>query len=194
MSGSFTELVIGNYEILDRLGAGGMVLSSSATPPHEAGTVALKILSSKLADDKNFVKRFQREVETIARLSHPNIVMAFDADVSDAGHYLVMEYVNGRDLEFLVKRDGPLTVSAAIDGIMQAARGLEYAHSQGIIHRDIKPANLLRDEQGVVKVTDLGLARVPPVRLRLGGITQAGGIMGTADYMSPEQAMDFDAG
>jgi CheY-like chemotaxis protein len=131
----------------------------------------------------------------IARFSHPNIVMAYDADEDAAGPFLVMEYVNGQDLASLVQKRGPLGVSAAVNCILQAARGLEYAHNQGIIHRDIKPANLLRDVTGIVKVTDLGLARFTSAAsaaetAAAGGITQAGGVMGTVDYMSPEQAVD----
>src|SRR5262249_7530434 len=105
------------------------------------------------------------------------------------GHFLVMEYVDGRDLDSLVKTGGPLSVAAAVNCILHVARGLEYAHSRGIIHRDIKPANLLRDVNGVVKVTDLGLARFRNTG-SLGGITQAGGVVGTVDFMPPEQAVD----
>src|SRR5262249_10124091 len=138
-------------------------------------------------------QRFQREVEAVARLSHPNIVMAHDADEAEVGHFLVMEFVNGRDLATEVQKRGPLPVREAADYIVQAARALEYAHAQGIIHRDIKPANLLRDVNGVVKVADLGLARFNDALDRPpedgGPLTQTGTVMGTADFMSPEQAM-----
>ena len=107
--------------------------------------VALKVLSRTLAADESFVQRFQREVETIACFSHPNIVMAYDADEAEVGHFLAMEYVEGEDLASLLAKRGSLSVAVAVDCVLQAARGLEYAHSQGIIHRDIKPANLLRD-------------------------------------------------
>jgi serine/threonine protein kinase len=154
--------------------------------------VALKVLSPKLAKDATLLQRFQREVEMIARFTHPNVVMAFDADEDERGPFLVMEFVDGQDLTTLVEKQGPMDVAAAVDTILQGARGLEYAHGQGIIHRDIKPANLLRDAAGVVKVTDLGLARFNSVggEPGAGGITQAGGIVGTVDYMSPEQAVD----
>jgi serine/threonine protein kinase len=155
----YAELRIGNYEVLDRLGAGGMGTVFKARHRRMKRIVALKVLSRELVKEENLVRRFQREVETIARLSHPNIVMAYDADEDAAGPFLVMEYVNGRDLASLVEKGGPLRVSAAVDCILQAARGLGYAHGQGIIHRDIKPANLLRDAGGIIKVADLGLAR-----------------------------------
>lgn len=186
---AFAELRIGNYDVLDRLGAGGMGTVFKARHRRMKRVVALKVLPRTLAQDATFLQRFQREVETIARLHHPNIVMAFDADEAEIGPFLAMEYVNGPDLASLVQKQGPFTVSAAVDCILQAARGLDYAHSQGIIHRDIKPANLMRDVNGVVKVTDLGLARFGTVAPS-GAITQAGGIVGTVDYMPPEQSLD----
>jgi serine/threonine-protein kinase len=188
----FDELRMGNYEILDRLGAGGMGTVYKARHRRMKRIVALKVLSKEVAGAEKFAQRFQREVETIARLTHPNIVMAFDADEGDAGPFLVMEFVNGRDLASEVATGGPAPVDAAVDRIVQAARGLEYAHAQGIIHRDIKPGNILRDATGVVKVADLGLARFRDPGAGSGGtsLTQAGFVCGTADYMSPEQAID----
>lgn len=186
-----TELRIGNYDVLDRLGAGGMGTVFKARHRRMKRIVALKVLSRSLAEDESFVQRFQREVETIACFAHPNIVMAYDADEAEVGHFLAMEYVEGQDLASLLAKQGPLSVSVAVDCLLQAARGLEYAHSQGIIHRDIKPANLLRDGAGTVKVTDLGLARLANATgSAAGSITQAGSILGTVDYMPPEQAMD----
>jgi serine/threonine protein kinase/DNA-binding NarL/FixJ family response regulator len=191
----FAELRIGNYEVLDRLGAGGMGTVFQARHRRMKRVVALKILARRMADDEMFVQRFQREVETIARLSHPNIVMAYDADEDEAGPFLVMEYVAGQDLASLVRTQGPLSIAAAVSCTLQAARGLDYAHRHGVIHRDVKPANLLRDAEGTVKVTDLGLARFNNPEGAGGAttpiaITQAGFVMGTVDFMSPEQAMD----
>jgi serine/threonine protein kinase len=192
LAGRISDLRMGNYEILDRLGAGGMGTVYKARHKRMKRVVALKVLSKEVAKSKTFADRFQREVETIARLSHPNIVMAYDADEGEAGPFLVMEYVNGRDLASEVAKSGTMTAVDAVDRIRQAARGLEYAHARGIIHRDVKPGNLLRDTDGVVKVADLGLARLNLPDGESGGtsLTQAGTVFGTADYMSPEQAVD----
>src|SRR5262245_3201316 len=189
----FADLVMGNYEVLDRLGSGAMGTVFKARHRRMKRIVALKVMSREVARSEEFLSRFQREIETIARLSHPNIVMAFDADESEAGPFLVMEFVNGRDLATEVVTGGPMPVADAVDRILQAARGLEYAHSQGIIHRDIKPGNILRDVDGVVKVADLGLARFSDPGGGPSGqtsLTQAGGVLGTVDYMSPEPAVD----
>jgi serine/threonine protein kinase len=186
----FGDLRIGNYEILDRLGAGGMGTVFKARHRRMKRVVALKVLSREVAATELFLQRFQREVEVIARLTHPNIVMAFDADEAEAGPFLVMEFVNGRDLASEVQSNGPLPAADAVERIIQAARGLEYAHGQGIIHRDIKPHNLMRDADGTVKVADLGLARIGGPSSGVSSLTQAGSIFGTVDYMSPEQAID----
>ena len=186
----FADLRIGNYEILNRLGAGGMGTVFKARHRRMKRVVALKVLSKEVAATELFLHRFQREVEVIARLTHPNIVMAFDADEAEAGPFLVMEFVNGRDLASEVQANGPLPVADAVDRVIQAARGLEYAHAQGIIHRDIKPHNLMRDVDGTVKVADLGLARIGGPSSGNSSLTQAGSIFGTVDYMSPEQAID----
>lgn len=191
--GRGASLRIGNYDIIDRLGAGGMGTVFKARHRRMKRVVALKVLAANLSKNPVFVKRFQREVETIAALGHPNVVMAYDADEAEAGHFLVMEFVNGRDLAGCVEHEGRMSVARAVDCILQAARGLAYAHSQAIIHRDVKPHNLLRDESGMVKVTDLGLARLnhgadgPAAGA---DVTMAGGVIGTADYMPPEQAVD----
>ncbi len=121
--------------------------------------LALKVLPPTVTRNHTAVQRFQREVQAMARLSHPNIVTAHDADEARGLHFLVMEYVDGQDLSDLVKKRGPLSVAQAVDYIAQAARGLEYAHKRGLVHRDIKPSNLLVDTEGHVKVLDLGLAR-----------------------------------
>ena len=193
MERRFAELVIGNYLVLDRLGAGGMGTVYRAQHRRMKRVVAIKVLSASVARSEKFVQRFQREVEAVSRLQHPHIVMAFDADEAEVGHFLVMEFVGGRDLASEVQERGPLPVQEAVACVVQAARALDYAHSQGIIHRDIKPANLLRDVAGVVKVADLGLARFnnsleqPSEEVR--NLTQAGSIMGTVDFMPPEQAL-----
>ncbi|WP_425618931.1 response regulator [Anatilimnocola sp. NA78] len=191
--GRGSTLRIGNYDVLDRLGAGGMGTVFKARHRRMKRLVALKVLAGNLSQNPVFVKRFQREVETIASLGHPNVVMAYDADESEVGHFLVTELVNGRDLAACVAAQGAFPVSLAVHCILQTARGLAYAHTQGIIHRDIKPHNLLLDEQGVVKVTDLGLARLNHGATGPASgfdVTMAGGVIGTADYMPPEQAVD----
>ncbi len=192
--GRLKDLHIGNYDVLDRLGSGGMGTVFKARHRRMKRTVAIKVLSWSLSENKSFVQRFQREVETAARLAHPNIVTAHDADVCEAGQYLVMEYVEGTDLDRLVRTRGTLSARLTATMILQAARGLDYAHSQGVIHRDVKPANLLIDGGGVLKITDLGLARSTEV---FGGdsfqetsLTTHGGILGTVDFMSPEQAFN----
>lgn len=189
------DLVVGNYEILSQLGVGGMGTVYKARHRKMKRIVALKIMSRSLCKDQRSVLRFQQEVETIARLSHPHIVSAYDADEAEAGHFLVMEFVDGRDLASVVQQSGPLSIRDAISCIVQSAQGLEYAHSQSILHRDIKPANLLRDQMGMVKITDLGLARLNESEQGAvdTGLTQAGTVMGTPDYMSPEQAIDSGA-
>jgi serine/threonine-protein kinase len=193
--GTYTELRLGNYDLLDKLGAGGMGAVFKARHRRMKRVVAIKILPGSLAGDASFLQRFQREVETIARLVHPNIVMAYDADESQSGPFLAMEFVDGRDLASLVQKEQSLPVATAVGYTLQAARGLEYAHSQGIIHRDIKPANLLCDGVGTVKIADLGLARFNDLAgdgaaTAAGGLTQTGHMLGTVDYMPPEQAID----
>ncbi|MBL8814475.1 MAG: protein kinase [Planctomyces sp.] len=191
--GRGASLRVGNYDILDRLGAGGMGTVFKARHRRMKRVVALKVLAANLSKDAMFVKRFQREVETIASLGHPNIVMAYDADEAEVGHFLVMEFVNGRDLAACVAALGAMSAGQAVNCVLQVARGLAYAHSQEIIHRDIKPHNLLIDDSGVVKVTDLGLARLNHGAEGADAatdVTMAGGVLGTADYMPPEQAID----
>jgi serine/threonine protein kinase len=185
------ELTIGNYEVIERLGAGAMGTVYKARHRRMKRIVAIKVLSREVAKPA-FIQRFQREVETLARLTHPNIIMAYDADEDEIGHFLVMEFVKGRDLATIVQETGRLPLDRAVDMIEQAARGLEYAHSKGIIHRDVKPANIMCDESGVVKVADLGLARLEAAAdaIEATALTQAGTIVGTVDYMPPEQAVD----
>jgi phosphate ABC transporter phosphate-binding protein len=191
----FTDLRIGAYDLLDLLGKGGMGTVYKGRHRRMKRLAAIKVLAPEVARQSTFAQRFQREVEVLAQLSHVNIVLAFDAGESDAGPFLAMEFVQGRDLASEVKEGGPLSVADALHCVLQAARGLEYAHAQGLIHRDVKPANLMRDTSGLVKVADLGLARIksPGVTENESALTQAGGILGTVDYMAPEQALDSTA-
>jgi hypothetical protein len=194
--GQARTLTFGEYTVLDKLGEGGMGLVFQAQHRYLKRTVALKVLHSSVTQSEEAVKRFRREVEAMARLSHPNVVAAFDANQQDGTYYIVMEYVDGTDLAKLVKDDGVLPVDKAVDFILQAARGLEHAHKKGVVHRDIKPSNLVLDAEGRIKILDMGLVRftdprkTEPAGTDLDGLTQTGDIMGSFDYIAPEQAID----
>lgn len=192
LSNSPTPLVLGDYVLLSKIGAGGMGQVFKAQHRVMERLVAIKLLPPALVKDEEAVKRFQREVKAAAKLTHPNIVAALDARKERGVWCLVMEYVEGRDLARVVAQDGPLPVTRAVDYIRQAARGLAYAHKSGVVHRDIKPANLLLDKEGTVKILDMGLARIDDAAVAAAqeGLTQSGQVMGTIDYMAPEQAFN----
>jgi eukaryotic-like serine/threonine-protein kinase len=194
LQGKTKGLLIGNYIVLDKLGAGSMGIVFLAVHRLFNKQVALKLLPPSLARNKAALERFHREAKTAAALSHPNVVAVYDADEFRGLHFLVMEYVEGRDLARLVRENGPLSVPKAIDCIVQAARGLEAAFQASVVHRDIKPSNLLLQPDGTLKILDMGLARMDAVGGELSAmpldatLTQSNVILGTIDYMSPEQA------
>jgi serine/threonine protein kinase len=189
--GTFT--VSGKYRILERLGSGGMASVYLCEHLVMRRRVALKVLPPALAEDPSALGRFHREARAVAALDHPNIVRAYDIDRDGKLHFLVMEYVDGSSLQEIVKRHGRLDLARSSHYIRQAATGLQHAHAGGLVHRDIKPANLLLDRQGTVKVLDMGLARF--FHDEADNLTHKyhEAVLGTADYMAPEQTLDSHA-
>jgi serine/threonine protein kinase len=156
--------------------------------------VALKVIRPERLSAANGVRRFQREIRAVAQLSHPNVVIAYDADQINGTHFIAMEYVDGKDLQRVLKEKGPLPVAAACDYIRQAALCLQYLHERGLVHRDIKPSNLLLTKDGkLIKVLDLGLARLNESDVDSVQLTKQGFVVGTADFIAPEQACDSHA-
>ncbi len=201
MQGRSSGFVLGPYLILEELGEGGMGRVYKARHQSMHRDVALKILSPQLTNTEKARALFVREVQAAGQLHHPNIIVAYDANEVKGRHYLAMEYVDGPNLEQLVRKQGPLPVGLACEIIRQAACGLQHAHDKGMVHRDIKPANLLL-QQGVggkppvVKILDFGLARLhqPDAPPSGGSKTILAGknvVMGTPDFLSPEQARNL---
>jgi serine/threonine protein kinase len=178
---------LGQYQVLARIGKGGMGVVYRGLHTRLKKAVAIKILPAECTPDARAVARFQREMEAIGRLDHPNIVRATDAGDAAGVHYLVMELIDGIDLSRLVRRHGPLAVAPACDLVRQAAAGLHCAHEHGLVHRDVKPSNLMLSVKGEVKILDLGLALLNRTGPASGELTASGQFMGTADYMAPEQ-------
>jgi serine/threonine protein kinase/WD40 repeat protein len=181
---------LGEYELLDKLGEGGMGAVYKARQIRLAKIVALKVLPQGRTTDPRARARFEREMQAIGRVSHPNIVQAHDARDIDGTTVLVMEYADGIDLSQLIRRQERLAIPDACELIRQAAVGLQCAHDNGLVHRDIKPSNLMLTRQGVVKILDLGLALLGTEQPGEGELTSSGQAMGTADYIAPEQATD----
>lgn len=180
---TFVGRTIGPYQLLEEIGRGGMGVVYKAWQPSLNRFVVLKMLPESLLLDPKFLDRFQREARVVARLSHPNIVAIYDAGAVGGLHYIAMEYMDGGTLEDRLMA-GPLSLDAAQKILTQVASALDYAHAQGLIHRDIKPSNILFTSDGWVKVADSGIAR-PAESTRL---TRTGVLLGTPEYMSPEQA------
>jgi serine/threonine protein kinase len=193
LEGRHRGFFLGKYKLLDHLGTGGMSSVYLAEHVLMHRRVAVKVLPKDRVEDSSYLARFHREARAAAALDHRNIVRVYDVDNEGTVHYMVMEYVEGRDLQVIVKRDGPLDYVRAADYIRQAAEGLEHAHRCGLIHRDVKPANLLVDQQNVVKVLDLGLARFTGEECASLTVAYDENVLGTADYLPPEQAINSHA-
>jgi serine/threonine protein kinase len=179
------ELIAERYELEELVGSGGM---SSVYRAHDRlleRHVAIKVLHEQFTADGDYVERFRREARAVAQLSHPNIVTVIDRGEHDDRQFIVFEYVDGENLKGLLQREGPLPEREAIGFSLQIARALGFAHEQGLVHRDVKPQNVLLNDGGQAKVTDFGIARSLDVS---GNLTQSGTVMGTSDYIAPEQA------
>jgi len=178
------ETIAGRYEVEELVGHGGMSSVYKARDALLERHVALKILHEQYSNDEDFVERFKREARSVAQLQHPNIVTVIDRGEEDGRQFIVFEYVEGENLKEHVVRKGRLDVREALEIADEVARGLAFAHGQGLIHRDVKPQNVLLNGDGRAKVTDFGIART----LDVDGMTQTGTILGTSNYIAPEQA------
>lgn len=193
VQGRGRELVLDQFVLLDLIGQGGMGSVFRARQLRMNRLVALKVIRKEVLESPQAIERFQREGAAAARLSHPNVVHVYDANQVEGVPFLVMEYIEGVDLARLIRDRAPLAVPSVCDWVRQAALGLQHAHEQGLIHRDIKPHNLMLDRHGVVKVMDLGLARAVGTaesETAALGLTGTGTVVGTPDYLAPEQAQD----
>ena len=189
--GKWRRFTIGRYKVLERLGAGGMGSVYLCEHKLMRRRVAVKVLPTAKADDPASLERFYREARAVAALDHPNIVRAYDIDQDDKLHFLVMEFVDGANFQEIVKRSGPLDVTRAAHYIRQAALGIQHAHeTAGLVHRDIKPGNILVDRNGIVKILDMGLARFFHDTDDILTKKYDENVLGTADYLAPEQALD----
>jgi serine/threonine protein kinase len=189
---STPQEVAGRYRLSRRLGAGGMSTVFLATDEVLERSVAVKLLAEHLAEDEAFVARFRREALAAARLQHPNIVQVFDSgeDPESARHFIVMEYVDGPSCAEMLREHRTLDVDETVRIIRDSCHGLEYAHRAGLVHRDVKPGNLLLTSDGILKLADFGIAKAAEQTR----ITQVGSVLGTAAYLSPEQAAGHEAG
>ena len=190
--GKHKGFFLGKYRLMSHLGKGGMSSVYLAEHVLMRRRVAIKVLPQGRVDDSSYLQRFHREAQAVAALDHRNIVRAYDVDQEGAVHFLVMEFVPGQSLQELVARGGVVSPVVAAEYIRQAAEGLAAAHKAGLVHRDIKPGNLLVDEKGTVKLLDLGLARFSSDGDDASSLTIANEekVLGTADYLAPEQALD----
>ena len=175
--------LIGNrYEVIEKIGTGGMATVYRAQDQRLNRFVAVKVLKNEYSEDKKFVAKFRQEAQSIASMSHPNIVGVYDVGEDEGMHYIVMEYVDGITLKAYIEKKGKLSVREAVGISLQIANGLEAAHINNIIHRDIKPQNILISKDGTAKVSDFGIAKAASSN------TVTGSAMGSVHYISPEQA------
>ena len=178
---------IGRYQVLEQVGQGGMADVYKAYHPSLDRLVAIKVIHPFLADDKDFVARFQREAKAVATLRHPNIVQVYDFDSANGTHYMVMEFIDGVTLksmlESLQERGGALGLDDAVRIILSVGSALKYAHGRNMVHRDVKPGNVMITGEGHVILTDFGIAKI----LSTTNLTASGAMVGTPAYMSPEQ-------
>jgi serine/threonine-protein kinase len=189
LAGKHRGFKLGKYKLLGQIGKGGMSHVYLAEHVLMRRRVAIKVLPPKRVNDRSYLSRFQLEARAAARLDDPNIVRVYDIDNEGDTHYIVMEYVEGRDLHQTVAADGPLPFEVAADYIAQVARGLEHAHQMGLVHRDIKPANCLVDATRTIKLLDMGLAKLTDDETSL-TLANDENVLGTADYLAPEQALN----
>src|SRR5579871_2397111 len=175
----------GRYRLEARVGAGGMSTVYRAFDETLERQVAIKLMSREVASDSDQLERFRREARAVAQLSHPNIVGVIDAGEDDNRPYIVFEYVEGETLKDRIRRQGRLEIAESVAYSIEIARALGAAHARHIVHRDVKPQNVLIDEEGAAKVTDFGIART----LEEDGLTADGRVIGTTDYVAPEQAL-----
>jgi eukaryotic-like serine/threonine-protein kinase len=191
LTGKSRGYFLGNYKLLEHVGRGGMGTVYLAEHTKLKRRVAVKVLPASWANEPTFLERFEREARAIASLDHPHIVRAYDFDSVEGAHFLVLEFVDGKNLATLVKNaPQPLSITDVVHSIAQAAAGLEYAHQRGIVHRDVKPSNLLIDVSGNVKLLDLGLARWNQEDVSSVTVANNQSLLGTADYLAPEQALN----
>src|SRR5438874_5940296 len=178
------EVIADRYELEELVGTGGMSSVFKARDRMLDRNVALKILHEHYLDDDEYVERFRREARAVAQLSHPNIVTVIDRGEANGRQFIVFEYIDGSTLKEVVEARGPLPVREAVELAIGIARGLAFAHANGLVHRDVKPQNVLLNGDGKPKVTDFGIAR----SLDVAGVTQTGTVLGTSQYIAPEQA------
>jgi serine/threonine-protein kinase len=192
LAGKHRGFRLGKYKLLGQIGKGGMSHVYLAEHVLMERRVALKVLPRQRVKDRSYLSRFQLEARAAARLDDPNIVRVFDIDNEGDTHYIVMEYVEGRDLHQTVSQNGPLPFVTAVRYVTQVATGLQHAHEMGLVHRDIKPANCLLDQHGTVKLLDMGLAKLNDDETSL-TLANDENVLGTADYLAPEQALNSHA-